>query len=46
MFQGRAGVQSVQRRSPRVRTMGILGVQGMALGNHEFDKGAVLLGIS
>ncbi len=44
MFQG-APVFNLFNGEVEVRTMGMLGVQGMALGNHEFDKGAVLLGI-
>jgi 5'-nucleotidase/UDP-sugar diphosphatase len=44
MFQG-APVFNLYNGEVEVRTMGLLGVQGMALGNHEFDKGANLLGI-
>lgn len=44
MFQG-APVFNVFSGETEVRAMGLLGVQGMALGNHEFDKGAVLLGL-
>lgn len=44
MFQG-APVFNLFSGEVEVRTMGLLGVQGMALGNHEFDKGAVMLGL-
>jgi 5'-nucleotidase len=44
MFQG-APVFNLFNGEVEIRTMGLLGVQGMALGNHEFDKGANLLGI-
>ncbi|HMU40059.1 MAG TPA: 5'-nucleotidase C-terminal domain-containing protein [Pseudomonadota bacterium] len=44
MFQG-APVFNLFNGEVEVRTMGLLGVQGMALGNHEFDKGAVMLGL-
>ena len=44
MFEG-APVFNVFNGEAEMRAMGLLGVQGMALGNHEFDKGATLLGI-
>jgi len=44
MFQG-APVFNVFNGEAETRAMGLLGVQGMALGNHEFDKGATLLGL-
>ncbi|MBL9008928.1 MAG: bifunctional metallophosphatase/5'-nucleotidase [Myxococcales bacterium] len=44
MFQG-APVFNLFNGETEVRAMGLLGVQGMALGNHEFDKGAVMLGL-
>jgi 5'-nucleotidase/UDP-sugar diphosphatase len=44
MFQG-APVFNLFNGETEMRSMGLLGVQGMALGNHEFDKGAVLLGV-
>lgn len=44
MFQG-APVFNLYNGETEVRAMGLLGVQGMALGNHEFDKGAVMLGL-
>lgn len=44
MFQG-APVFNLFNGETEVRSMGLLGVQGMALGNHEFDKGATLLGL-
>lgn len=44
MFQG-APVFNLFNGEAEMRSMGLLGVQGMALGNHEFDKGAVVLGL-
>jgi 5'-nucleotidase / UDP-sugar diphosphatase len=44
MFQG-APVFNVFSGETEIRSMGLLGVQGMALGNHEFDKGAQMLGL-
>ena len=44
MFQG-APIFNVFNGEAEIRAMGRLGTQGMALGNHEFDKGAVLLGL-
>jgi len=44
MFEG-APIFNVFNGETEIRSMGHLGVQGMALGNHEFDKGAVLLGL-
>lgn len=44
MFQG-APVFNLFNGETEARSMGLLGVQGMALGNHEFDKGATLLGL-
>jgi 5'-nucleotidase/UDP-sugar diphosphatase len=44
MFQG-APVFNLFNGETEVRAMGLLGVQGMALGNHEFDKGATILGV-
>lgn len=44
MFQG-APIFNLYNGEAEMRAMGVLGVQGMALGNHEFDKGAVLLGL-
>ena len=44
MFQG-APIFNLFNGETETRAMGLLGVQGMALGNHEFDKGAVLLGL-
>ncbi len=44
MFQG-APIFNLFNGEAEVRAMGLLGVSGMALGNHEFDKGAVMLGL-
>ena len=44
MFQG-APIFNLFNGESEVLAMGRLGVQGMALGNHEFDKGAVMLGL-
>jgi 2',3'-cyclic-nucleotide 2'-phosphodiesterase (5'-nucleotidase family) len=44
MFEG-APIFNVFNGEAEIRAMGRLGAQGMALGNHEFDKGSVLLGL-